>query len=220
VSRPATMLSAVLAATVALALAWSVVTMPHEPGGLTRRVDDRLADAGASHPVTAVLLDFRAYDTWLEVGVLLLAVLAVLAIARLADARATDNDERRHAFISDVAGVGVPLLVLIAGLLLWLGSHAPGGAFQAGAVLAAAGIVVWLNGRRSVVALHRPLLQLAVGLGFIAFLVAGVLALVAGRALLDYPPNLAADLIIIVELGVALSVGAALALLFVVGRPR
>jgi multisubunit Na+/H+ antiporter MnhB subunit len=220
VSRPATILSAILAATVALAVAWSVGAMSREPGGLTRTVDDRLADAGASHPVTAVLLDFRAYDTWLEVGVLLLAVLAVLAIARLTDAGATANDERGRPFISDVAGVGVPLLVLVAGLLLWLGSHAPGGAFQAGAVLAAAGIVVWLNGRRSMIALDHPLLQLALGLGFGAFLVAGVLALVVGRALLDYPPNLAAGLIIIVELAVALSVGAALALLFVVGRPR
>lgn len=219
-SRLVAALSAVLAAAVALALGWAVAVMPREPGGLTGRVADRLPDAGASHPVTAVLLDFRAYDTWLEVGVLLLAVLAVLAIARLADAGTTINDEPRQAFVSDAVAVGVPLLVLVGGLLLWLGSHAPGGAFQAGAMLAAAAIVVWLNGRCSVGSLRRPLLQVAIAVGFVAFLAVGVLALLAGRPLLDYPPALAGSLVIVVELGVALSVGAGLSLLFVVGRRR
>jgi multisubunit Na+/H+ antiporter MnhB subunit len=191
-----------------------------DPGGLTGTVADQLTEAGASHPVTAVLLDFRAYDTWLEVGVLLLAVLAVLAIARLTDAAGLANDQPRQAFVSDVAVVGIPLLILVAGLLLWLGSHAPGGAFQAGAVLAAAAIVLWLNGRRSVGVLGHPLLQLALAAGFIGFLAVAVLALAVGRAMLDYPPAFAGSLVIAVELAVTIAVGAGLALLFVASRPR
>ena len=42
----------------------------------------------------------------------------------------------------------VPVLILVAAYLLWVGAHAPGGAFQAGSVLGAAGVLLLLSGWR------------------------------------------------------------------------
>ena len=46
-----------------------------------------LAESGVSHPVTAVLLNYRGYDTLLEIAVLLLALLVILSV--LGDERAS-----------------------------------------------------------------------------------------------------------------------------------
>jgi multisubunit Na+/H+ antiporter MnhB subunit len=39
-----------------------------------------MPESGVDHPVTAVLLNFRSYDTLLEIAVLLLAVVVALAL--------------------------------------------------------------------------------------------------------------------------------------------
>ena len=43
-----------------------------------------LAESGVTHPVTAVLLNYRGYDTLLEIAVLLLALLAQAQLLLLA----------------------------------------------------------------------------------------------------------------------------------------
>ncbi len=58
-------------------------------------LQDGLASTGASNIVTAVLLDFRAYDTLGEATVLFCAVLGTLAILRRKGRLATTPDEQR-----------------------------------------------------------------------------------------------------------------------------
>lgn len=104
-------------------------------------VDEKLGISGSTHPVTAVLLNFRAFDTWLELGVLLLASVAAIAIHQLYDegtipAQTPCSQEQPRL----LARMMFPMLVLVGGVVLWYGSRAPGGAFQAGALLGAAGI--------------------------------------------------------------------------------
>ena len=41
-------------------------------------VQDKLTHSGVQNPVTAVLLNFRSYDTLLEIGVLLIVAVAML----------------------------------------------------------------------------------------------------------------------------------------------
>ncbi|MFN2337821.1 MAG: hypothetical protein ABR544_02485, partial [Gammaproteobacteria bacterium] len=65
-------------------LVWTLLGLPGEVGlksdlqgeriSLPELVQEHLGTSGVSHPVTAVLLNFRAHDTLLEIGVLLLAV--------------------------------------------------------------------------------------------------------------------------------------------------
>ena len=54
---------------------------------LPEAVAAHMAESGVEHPVTAVLLNFRGYDTLLEVAVLLLALLGVLTVVGKRQAR-------------------------------------------------------------------------------------------------------------------------------------
>jgi len=57
----------------------TVVALPPVAEGLSQDVNAELARGGVQNPVTATLLDFRSYDTLLEIAVLLLAVVAIRA---------------------------------------------------------------------------------------------------------------------------------------------
>jgi multisubunit Na+/H+ antiporter MnhB subunit len=120
--------------------------------------------------------------------------------------------------LDGVTRLVVPVMVVVAGYLLWLGTHAPGGAFQSGAVLAAAGILLFMAGGRSIGVLSGRRLAAALVGGFVAFLLVGLLTMATGRALLDYPPGTASALIVAVELAVTVTIAVGLTTLFVVTR--
>ena len=67
--RPRPLLAA-LALAVAAALSWGALDLPRTDG-VAPLVERRLDESGVSNPVTAVLLNFRGYDTLLEITVLL-----------------------------------------------------------------------------------------------------------------------------------------------------
>src|SRR5690606_12403347 len=69
------MLAALLVAPIAVILGHAVLWAPGQLDELRPRVQAALEATGVEHDATAVLLSFRAYDTLLELGVLLLAVI-------------------------------------------------------------------------------------------------------------------------------------------------
>jgi multisubunit Na+/H+ antiporter MnhB subunit len=91
-------------------------------------VAQQLVNSGVTHPVTAVLLNYRGYDTLLEIAVLLLALLAILAV--VGDAPAAPP-RAAHPVLQTLARLAAPLMVVVAVYLLWAGAFRPGGAFQA-----------------------------------------------------------------------------------------
>ena len=90
----------------------------------------------------ALLLNFRGYDTLLEVGVLFVAALGVWSLGFIAPGPA---DTPSSPLLSALIRMLVPILVLTSGYLLRRGAYAPGGAFQAGALLGAAGVLILLS---------------------------------------------------------------------------
>lgn len=202
-----------LAVLLAGALARAILDLPAPGRELPAAVAAHLAASGVEHPVTAVLLNFRGYDTLLEVAVLLLALLGMWA------ARGTEapgrGAERDDALLRALAGLVVPLMILAAGYLLWAGAHRPGGAFQAGAVLAAAAVLLHLAGWLPAWSAPRWPLRLGLAAGFLVFLAVAALLLGQG-ALLRYPPEHAGALILLVEAGLTISLGLILAGLFLV----
>lgn len=203
-------------AVIALALAFAAVTaaamLGLDPAAIDLRgpVAAHLAQSGVSHPVTAVLLNYRGYDTLLEIAVLLVALLAILAVAGAPDAA---PPRPAHPVVQALARLAAPLAVLVAVYLLWAGAFRPGGAFQAGAVLAAAAVLLHLAGLLRGWGLPGPGLRLGLVAGFAVFLaVAAVLA--ARGTLLGYPPEAAGALILLIESGLTFSLALILAGLF------
>jgi multisubunit Na+/H+ antiporter MnhB subunit len=203
----------------ALALGLAVGSLSPEPAGLTAVVQDRLPESGVTQPVTAVLLNFRGYDTWLEIGVLLLAVLSMLAVRQSDDLTDVEELPPPSVFLATTTKLLVPVMVLLAGYLLWLGTHAAGGAFQAGAVLASALVLLRMAGHRSVSAVARRGFLLLLVSGFAVFLAVAVVLLLTGRGLLEFPPRHAGVLILLIESALAAGIGFTLAALFAGGHP-
>lgn len=205
---------AVIAGCAALAAAGmhAVLTLPEPSFRLAAHVEQALDRSGVTHAVTAVLLNFRGYDTLLEVAVLLLALLGVLAAGGRSRLRLR-RPPRPNAYLQALAGAVAPLMVVVAGYLLWAGSHRPGGAFQAAALLAAGMILLHFAGRLPARAGAGWASRAGLAGGFLVFL--GVAALpLPDRALLQYPEHLAGALILMIESALTVSLALILAALF------
>ncbi|MGR8918770.1 MAG: hydrogen gas-evolving membrane-bound hydrogenase subunit E [Gammaproteobacteria bacterium] len=208
-SRGSRWLLAPLACVIVALLAGTLLALPTPSTDLRAAVAAALPDSGVTHPVTAVLLNFRGYDTLLEVAVLIAALLGVLSAARL------ESPVRLSAapVLQAAARALVPLMVLTAGYLLWAGAHRPGGAFQAAAVLAAGAVLLALVGLLDGWARPSWRVRAAIALGPAVFLL--VAAPRVGQSLLLYLPSARAGLLILlIEAALTLSLGFALAGLF------
>lgn len=198
------------AALLAAALIAAMLDLPAPTVNLPSAVAAHMAVSGVEHPVTAVLLNFRGYDTLLEIGVLLLALLVVLAVSPREESAALGSVD---PVLQMLARVAVPLMLLAAVYLLWAGAHQPGGAFQAGAVLGAAAVLLHLAGLLPGWNAPQRRLRWALAGGFLVFLGIAAALLTQG-ALLAYPPAVAGALILLIEAALTLSLGLILAGLF------
>jgi multisubunit Na+/H+ antiporter MnhB subunit len=208
-------LISVLTLLIAAALGYAVWTLPPDGAGLGKDVTANLDRSGVSNPVTAVLLNFRGYDTLLEVMVLLLALLGAWSLGMT-----TPRREAAPGLVLDtLSRLLAPLLILVAAYLLWAGAHAPGGAFQAGAVLAAAGVLMLLAGWRLPAALAALPLRLVLVAGPATFLLLAVTTLLLEGRLLQFSPEWAGRLILIIETTATISIGATLIALFLGAPP-
>jgi multisubunit Na+/H+ antiporter MnhB subunit len=208
-----------IAGVVSVGLAAVVLALPAEPGGLTELVASSLPASASAQPVTAVLLDFRLYDTWLEIGVLVAAVVAVMTLRQEDDLTHLPRLPPASHVLRAATRLLVPVVVLTAGLMLWLGTHAPGGALQAGAVLGAGGVLLREVGFRSVAALPGAWFRGGVLAAFVLILSIGLATLLAGSELLDLPDAASATVALIVEAVLGFSLGFVLALLFAATQP-
>ena len=200
---------------VAAGLGYVIVSLSPDAAGLSAAVAMNLGASGVSNPVTAVLLNFRAYDTLLEMVVLLLALLGVWSLGSAGQQRGAAPG----SVLDTLSRLLVPVLILVAAYLLWVGAHAPGGAFQAGSVLGASGVLLLLTGWRLRAGLAVLPLRLVLVAGPLAFVAMAAVTLLQQGQLLAYPPAHAGMLILVLEATATLSIGVTLAALFLGGRP-
>jgi multisubunit Na+/H+ antiporter MnhB subunit len=199
------------AGVVAALVAWAVLTVPSGEPVLTGLVRDAAPDSGVGNPVTAVLLNFRGYDTLLEVGVLLLAALGVSTIGAPRHAASLGGTRVRGPVILAFAHLVLPGLIVLAAYLLWIGADLPGGAFQGAAVLAGAWLVCAFAGLPAEVAPGRRPALLAGG--FFIFLLVAAGMVVLNGALLRFTPATAKWWLLLIESGLLVSCAAVLATL-------
>jgi multisubunit Na+/H+ antiporter MnhB subunit len=199
-----------------VALAWAFwdALGGYEGKRLAELAAARVPESGVSNPVTAVLLNFRAYDTLLELAVLLAAVLGIWS-----SGAALPGYRQAGEVLAGLVAWVVPLLILTGGYLLWVGGHAPGGAFQAGGLLGAAGVSLRLAGRAGAGLPPESVLRLVLGLGVLVFTLTGLALAILGAGFLTFPPGLAKWLILGIETAATLAIGATLAAAYVGGYP-
>ncbi|OOG22709.1 sodium:proton antiporter [Thioalkalivibrio denitrificans] len=196
---------------------WSLEAAPPSPPGLGEMVAIHQPAAGVDNPVTAVLLAFRALDTLLEIGVLLLGSLAIWS---LGPSPWSTGPAMPSPALPAMARALFPAFVLVSVYLLWRGSHAPGGAFPAGAVMGAGGVLMLLAGARPWLTggeqgPWRWLLTLGLG----TMLVVASVTQFAGYVFFQYPSDWSGRLITLLELAAGLSIALLLFALYLGGQP-
>lgn len=216
-NRDLSLLIGILVGVLAVLLLWILhSTLAIDPGQrLASLALERLPESGVSNPVTAVLLNYRAYDTLLELAVLLAALLGIWSLGP-----PKPGFQRAGPAFAAMIDWVVPLAILTGGYLLWVGGHAPGGAFQAGALLGAAGVIMRLGGNASAGLPDETWQRRLVVLGAGVFTLIGLLLALTGYGFLTYPPGQAKWLILLIEAAATVAIGVTLAAAYVGGRPR
>ncbi len=205
-----------------IGLSAALILSPKAEPVLAIEALDKLALSGVENPVTAVLLNFRSYDTLLEIAVLLI-VAVTMSTPSNKQMNQSAADTSRWLSVNDAQFVHpiltallrwlIPLGILLSGYLLWTGAYLPGGAFQAGAVLTGVGVALAVAGRHHFT-WHLFIARFVLTVGLIAFV-----AMAAGNALatgivLQYPIEHAGLIILLVELAATISIAAILLMLF------
>jgi multisubunit Na+/H+ antiporter MnhB subunit len=205
---------------VALGMVW--FSLPDPAPTMAPQAVEAMPRLGVGNPVTAVLIAYRGWDTLLEKVVLGLALAGVWALG--ADGRWGGRPGLPHLRPADdpvgsLAKVLPPFGILLAVYLLWTGADHPGGAFQAGTILATMGILVVLAGLADYPAVSGRGVRLAAVGGTALFLLVGIAGMAFAGGFLAYPEAFAKPVIVVVEVGLVVSIGVTLCLL-VAGPPR
>ena len=184
-----------------------------------------------SEVVTAVVFDYRGFDTLGEEFILFASVVGVALLLR-ASREEEEQEPRRESDAHGepattdairVAGLGMVGPTVLVGLAIAAHGHVtPGGGFQGGVILATGSFLVFLSGKYLAFRRVNPILliDVAEGLGAGGFAAVGLLGLAAGAAYLAnvLPLGTAGDLfsggtIPVANMAVALAVAAGFVLI-------
>jgi multisubunit Na+/H+ antiporter MnhB subunit len=206
------MTAAVVIAIATCLVLLNVFPLPAPDGRINELVIRNLPDSGVSNPVTAVLLNFRAYDTLLEIGVVLLALLGMRAVG---GHRQSNRQSHPESMLTGFYRLILPFLILFAAYMVWVGKYEPGGAFQAAALLAAGGIIGCMTGANPLsYGLPATGLRIIVSAGFAVFLLLGVLFWIQSGTFLKFAPVSSGWFILLIEIVATVSIAFSLIILF------
>jgi len=156
----------------------------------------QLEQTGVTNIVTAVLLNYRAYDTFIEFAVFLCVAIAVLPY--ILDTPVLEFKLKEESQVLLIAKVFIPLIIVMAGYLLWIGATKPGGAFQASALLA--GCLVLLSlANVQVIDFTKLRYRLLMSAGLIAFIAVVLLLYFSSQSFIKFPVELAGASILAIE---------------------
>ena len=156
---------------------------------------ESFSETSVPNIVTAVLADYRGYDTLFETVVIFTAGIAVLAVLGKREKSKTSSGEgdeleapAEDLVIETTARLITPVIQLFALYVIAHGHHSPGGGFQGGVIFGASLILMSLA-RNLPETLLRLSQRRAVSLataGVLIYAGIGLLCLVMGSNFLDY----------------------------------
>lgn len=174
-------------------------------------------ETGASNTVTAVVVNFRGFDTLGEVTVLFVAAIGLGAVLSTRLRGARREKEPASLVLHTGCRVLFPLILLFGGYIFIHGHLTPGGGFQGGAIIASAFVLVYMGcgSERFSHSAGRGVESLA-GIIFVIIGIAGLA--VGGRYFLsNYLPRgefnylFSAGIIPVIYVAIGLKVGSELA---------
>jgi multisubunit Na+/H+ antiporter MnhB subunit len=186
--------------------------------GLQQAVSSMLNKSGVENPVTAVLLNFRSYDTLLEIAVLLIVAIVMLPPATMPQSQShslirVQQSANAGLIMSSLLRFLTPTLIIMGGYMLWTGAYSPGGAFQAGALIAGAGILIFTNVQYQV-NMQSFAFRVLLSIGLCIFILSGSAVALQTGQFLEYPVKYASSIILFIETAATVSIATTLLLLY------
>jgi len=213
---PLRVVAATLSIAVTVAIGYAVLSLPEPAPTLAPAVARHIATTGLGNPVTAVLLAYRAIDTLLESVVVVFALIGVWSLApdRVWGGRpGPQYPPDPGGGVAFAARVLMPLGIIMAVYLLWVGADAPGGKFQAATILAAMGQLAIMAGLMDTPPVSHRGLRVTLVAGPLVFILIGLAGIALAGAFLAYPHDYAKALIIVIEVALTPSLALLLGLL-------
>lgn len=148
--------------------------------------------------VTAVLADYRGYDTMFETVVVFAAGMAIFAILRVLRPEEPESSvkpieswvdgDHQRIIVGSTCRLLIPIIQLFALYVVAHGHHSPGGGFQGGVILAASFILMGLadNMEAALRRLSEPRFVSLAAIGILIYAGFGLVAQFVGRHFLDY----------------------------------
>lgn len=148
---------------------------------------------GVPNLVTAVLADFRGFDTLFETVVIFSAGLAVFSILgrpkrKRGDEKPEEDDPNENLIVIQTCRLVIPIMQLFALYVIAHGHHSPGGGFQGGVILGSS-FILWAIARNLPTALQRLSSRKTMILacaGVLIYAGIGVICQALGENFLDY----------------------------------
>ena len=159
-------------------------------------IENSMEDTGAHNMVTAVLADYRGFDTLFETCVMFLAgITALMVLSTTAKVRKPERsreEKLRISFSSTVLDTAfriiVPVIVIYAFYVLAHGELSLGGGFQAGALLAIAYTIdrIIPSFNSSLGNLTEEAAAITAGVGVFIYIFTGLMPMFNGGNFLEY----------------------------------
>ncbi|MBT3668158.1 MAG: hypothetical protein HN548_11835 [Opitutae bacterium] len=150
-------------------------------------------DTEVPNMVTAVLADYRGFDTMFETVVVFIAGMAVLAILKnsskkKAGSKEFEVDVEPDLIVTNTVRLLIPVIQIFAFYVLAHGHVSPGGGFQGGVVMGASFILIALSWDLDTALARFPAdrCTLVAGLGIVLYAGIGLLSMFLGGEFLDY----------------------------------
>ena len=192
----------VLVLVVGLLLSWAVQDFPswgdpHAPASSSPVSSHFIANTGVDtevpNMVTAVLADYRGFDTMFETVVVFIAGLSEVSILRGGPARRTRDREfvvelEPDQKVTNTVRLVVPVIQIFAFYVLAHGHVSPGGGFQGGVAMGASFILIALSWDLRTALSRFPIERCfaIAALGIVIYAGIGLLSMMLGGEFLDY----------------------------------
>jgi len=136
-------------------------------------------DTGATNIITAVVVNYRGFDTLGEVTVLFIAAIGLGAVLATAGKKKIKNKvEKSSLVLSTGCRFLFPFILLFGAYVVIHGHLTPGGGFQGGAIIASAFLLFYLGCRSKRVSEKGS--KVLESLGGLVFVIVGLIGLSAG----------------------------------------
>jgi len=196
-------------------------------------ITESVEETSVPNIVTAVLADYRSYDTMFETVVVFAAGIAVYSLLRRSRKRQNQQEEQpvelphQALIVKTVCRLMIPFMQIFALYVIAHGHHSPGGGFQGGVILGASFILLAISHDIQVVIrrFKEKTNLIFIAIGILLYSTVGVAALLFKLNFLDYSylsfviPVLDSVTarsigILVVEIGVAVTVMSAMILIY------